>query len=84
MNRQNIQGGRNVKIKQVVKMLSIGMAGILAISSCNMAGGMVYAEEVSQENVVEAVLPGVHAVLRLGRGTEQQEVNSRDQRSQNQ
>ena len=29
------------------------MAGILAISSCNMAGGMVYAEEVSQENVVE-------------------------------
>lgn len=39
--------------KQVVKMLSIGMAGILAISSCNMAGGMVYAEEVSQENVVE-------------------------------
>lgn len=42
-----------MKRKQVVKMLSIGMAGILAISSCNMAGGMVYAEEVSQENVVE-------------------------------
>ncbi len=42
-----------MKRRQVVKMLSIGMAGILAVSSCNVAGGMVYAEEVSQENVVE-------------------------------
>ena len=42
-----------MKRKQVVKMLSIGMAGILAVSSCNGAGSMVYAEEASQENVVE-------------------------------
>ena len=43
-----------MKRKQVVKLLSIGMAGILAISSCNVAGSMVHAEEAAQEVVVEA------------------------------
>ena len=44
-----------MKRKQVVKLLSIGMAGILAISSCNVAGSMVHAEEAAQEVVVEVI-----------------------------
>ena len=46
-----------MKKKRVVKLLSLSMAGILAVSSCNVAGSVVFAEEANvQEEMQEDVV----------------------------
>ena len=47
-----------MKNKRVMKLFSLSMAGILAVSSCNVAGGVVFAEEseVLEENTKDEVV----------------------------